>query len=478
MHASGAAIVGLVRIIMVAARLVGARMPVPLVNGGTVPYLNLDYAASAPALFEVQAAVDALLPWYSSVHRGAGLKSQVSTAAYEGARREVAEFFGARQDDAVIFTRNTTDSMNLLAASLPAGTRVFTFDTEHHANLLPWRRGTLTCLPTPSSAAEALEALDRALEDDAAGPEALVSVTGASNVTGEIWPVAEIGGVAHRRGARLLVDAAQLAPHVPLDMTAIGADFLAASGHKLYAPFGAGILIGRSDWLGRGTPFLAGGGAVVLVTRTGQIWSDLPDRQEAGSPNVVGAVAMGVACRTLSAIGMGEIAHHDADLLAYGRGRLRKVPGLELYSLWGPGHPTIGVLTFNLAGYEHNLLAAVLSAEHGIGVRHGCFCAHMLVSRLLRIDEASSERMSQRIRAGERVPLPGAVRASFGVDSTREDVDRLAEALGRIAADGPDWGYVLDPESGEYSPDPDRRVWPDLPFPLPRTVAAGAGESS
>jgi selenocysteine lyase/cysteine desulfurase len=167
--------------------LVGSEVEVPLVTGGWRRYVNLDYAASAPCLVSVKQAVDELLPWYSSVHRGAGYKSQLATDVYEDAREAVRSFVGGRPDDAVVFTRNTTDALNLLAAALPPDAEVFAFAGEHHANLLPWRRGRITVLPVPASPADALDTLDRALGSAAHGPR-LVTVTGASNVTGEIWP--------------------------------------------------------------------------------------------------------------------------------------------------------------------------------------------------------------------------------------------------------------------------------------------------
>ena len=316
-------------------RLVGADTEVPLVTGGTRRYVNLDYAASAPALQAVHDAVEELLGWYSSVHRGAGFKSRASTAAYEGARESIRRFVNARDDDAVIITRNTTDSINLLAGTLPEGTHVVAFAGEHHANLLPWKRIGVRYLPVPETPAEMLEQLETTLRDlpHCEDPH-LVAATGASNVTGEIWPVAEIARVAHQYGARLLVDAAQLAPHAPIDMQRDGIDYLALSGHKLYAPYGAGALIGERDWLSAGDPFLRGGGAVKLVTVEETLWAELPDRQEAGSPNVIGAVALGVACDTLTTAGMARIAAEESTLLDYARERLagdrglRALPGL------------------------------------------------------------------------------------------------------------------------------------------------------
>jgi len=382
-----------------------------------------------------------------------------------------------------VFTRNTTDAINLFSRILPADASVFVFETEHHANLLPWRLHRTTYLAAPTGPDEALGTLRAALAEAsiAPGDPALVTVTGASNVTGEVWPVAEMAELAHRFGARILVDAAQLAPHAPLDMEAAGIDYVALSGHKLYAPYGAGALIGRSDWLGRGDPFLMGGGAVRFVTIEEVLWAELPDRQEAGSPNVVGAVAFGIACATLSDIGMEALSAKEHAVRVRARERLSAVPGLQLYTLWDDALPHIGVLTFNLAGYEHSLLATILSAEHGIGVRHGCFCAHPMMLRILRVSGESAEDLRARMRRGEHPRLPGAVRMSTCVDTTTDDVDRLAAALEEIAAAGPRWAYRQDPDTGEYEPDPDPRPMPPLPFDILGRVSdavRGRGESS
>ena len=459
-------------------RLVGADVEVPLVTGESRRYINLDYAASAPALEAVHDAVEELLGWYSSVHRGAGFKSRVSTAAYEGARESIRSFVNAPDDDAIIITRNTTDSINLLAGTLPEGTHVVAFAGEHHANLLPWKRCGVRYLPVPEAPEHVPAMVEEALRalppcDD---PH-LVAVTGASNVTGEIWPVAEIARVAHANGARVFMDAAQLAPHAPIDMQRDGIDFLALSGHKLYAPYGAGALIGERDWLSAGDPFLRGGGAVKLVTVDDTVWADLPDRQEAGSPNVIGAVALGVACDRLASVGMDLVAEEEAALLAYARERLAGIPTFEHYRIWPADHPRVGLLTFNLRGLAYDLVAAALSAEHGIGIRHGCFCAHPLMMRLLRVDDSEARRLMDAERAGSHERLPGAARMSLGLGSTRADVDAFADALRAIATDGPAWTYSVNPDTGEYEPDPDPRALPAIAARL-EEHPHGHGESA
>ena len=443
--------------------LVGAEAEVPLADGRTVRYVNLDYAASTPPLEVVAAAVEALLPWYSSVHRGAGYKSRLSTAIYEGARESVRTFFNARPDDAVIFTRNTTDALNLLAHSLPDGPRVIAIAGVHHAIMLPRRRHAVTYLPVPEGPEEALQSIEDAMRQAVAPGPVLVTVTGASNVTGEIWPIERISEIVHQYGGHLALDAAQLAPHYPIDVAALDVDFLAMSGHKIYAPYGSGVLLGRPAWLSQGDPFLAGGGAVDFVTLTTEQRTDLPARQEAGSPNVVGAAALGAACDVLAAAGMAWLADEETELRTYAVEQLQAIPGVEVYGTWGPNLPRVGIAPFNLEGYPHALLAEILSAEYGSGVRHGCFCAHPLVMHLLHVDEESAERIQRSIKCTTK---PGAVRMSMGLGTTRADLDRLAEALRAIANHGPRWSYQKDDCDDVYTPTPDPRAWPDLPFRL------------
>jgi selenocysteine lyase/cysteine desulfurase len=458
------------------ARLLGADTVVPCADGRPRRYVNLDYAASTPVMAAVWDAIEAFVPWYSSVHRGSGLKSQVSTAAYEDARCTVAEFVGARADDAVVFVRNTTEAINLLSAALPVGTRVLSSAVEHHSNMLPWRRHDLRLLPFTGSPDELLDECERALRS--ARPRIdLVAVTGASNVTGEVWPVAELAELAHTHGARLFVDAAQLAPHRPIDMACAGIDFLALSGHKLYAPFGAGALVGDARRLPERAPLLHGGGAIELVTPDDVIWADAPDRHEAGSPNVVGAVALAAACRALLDLGMETVAAHERALSARLWGAMPSVPGLRRLMLWPEEADRVGVATFNLDGYRHLLLAAILSAEHAIGVRHGCFCAHPLMTRLLGIPDAELERLAAELRAGRRPALPGAVRASLGLGTTPQDIDRLIDALHGIAATGPRSRYLHLEGVDEYQPEPrgatERELDPDTAAAIAVTQVGG-----
>jgi selenocysteine lyase/cysteine desulfurase len=413
------------------APVVSDDLLVPLAQGGWTRYVNLDYAASAPALVDVQRALADALPLYASVHRGAGYPSQVCTAAYEQARLDVASFVRARAGDVVVFTRNTTDALTLLARSVPGA--VVHLDLEHHANQLPWR-GASRIVAAAASVEQTLEALAAAL---AAEPVALLAVTGASNVTGEVLPLRELADLAHRHGARLAVDGAQLVPHRRVDVAATGIDYLAFSGHKAYAPFGAGVLVGRRDWLDSAPPHQPGGGAVREVTVTGVEWTTSPARHEGGTPNVLGALTLAAAVRALAALDADEQAAHEAallDRLTAGLARL----GIEVLRVWPEHRDVVGLAPFSVPGYDAESVAAYLSAEHGIGVRDGRFCAHPLLRRF---------------------GVEAAVRASFGLGSSSADVDALLDALEALRRAGPGLRYVRT-DAG-LVPETDRRRFPD-----------------
>jgi len=408
------------------AHLLGADVEVPCADGLPRRYVNLDYAASTPVLAAVWDVIEAFVPFYSSVHRGTGAKSQISTAAYEKAREVVAGFVGA-PEGSVVFVRNTTEAVNVLANALPTGARVLSTPVEHHANMLPWRKHDLRLLPFTTSADELLEVARHALRHDRID---LLAVTGASNVTGEVWPLAQLAELAHEHGAQLFVDAAQLAPHRAIAMADAGIDHLGLSGHKLYAPFGAGALVNLHPL--DGDPLLHGGGAIKLVTLDDVIWAEAPERFEAGSPNVIGAVAFAAACDALQKMGMDAIADRERALSARLHAGLDAVPGLTRLALWPVHDDRVGVASFTLKGHKAQDLAAVLSDEYAIGVRHGCFCAHPLITRLLNIPEAESARLQAELRAGREPDLPGAVRASIGLGTTLGDIEALAAALDEI----------------------------------------------
>ncbi|TVZ99416.1 aminotransferase class V-fold PLP-dependent enzyme [Streptomyces sp. BK340] len=425
--------------------VLGSDVTVPLVTGGAVTYAALDYAASAPALQRVWDDVAAYAPYYGSVHRGAGYLSQLSTDLFENARRTVAEFLDCRAADQVVFTRSTTDSLNLLAAALPAGCQVFVFETEHHASLLPWRDARVTCLDAPRTPRQAVETLERALADREPHGPALVCVTGASNVTGELWPVRELAAAAHAHGARIVLDAAQLAPHHPVSVQDLDVDWVAFSGHKLYAPFGSGVLAGRADWLVAAEPYLAGGGASRKVTRRedGGVaveWHESAARHEAGSPNVIGAYSIASACKALAEAGFDALVAREQHLIAKVRAGLAEVPEVRVLSLFGDDAPRVGVISFVVDGWNSSHFAAALSAEYGIGVRDGLFCAHPLVRTLLGSDpQTQGECGAPEAAPGEE--SLNAIRVSFGAGTPDEHVERFVAAVKELVTEGAKWTY-------------------------------------
>ena len=440
------------------APLVGDHGLVPCVDGVERPYLNLDSAASTSALPAVADRVAEFLPSYSSVHRGAGYRSRQSTSAFEQARQAALAFAGRCEgDDVAIFCRNTTEAINHLAYRLQLEPHdvVVTTVIEHHANLLPWARlcerrfvecgvdGTFTV----EDVVAALDATPR---------PRLLAISGASNVTGWLPPLDAIIEAAHEREIPVLIDAAQLAPHLPLPSEA---DFLAWSGHKMYAPFGAGVLVGPMSTFTEGDPFLAGGGAVDLVDLDEVVWTLPPDREEAGSPNVLGAVALEAAIEELHGFGWPAVIGHDEQIRVALHAGLRAITGVRLLGP-PPGTPTLPLATFVIDGVPHALAAARLSAEFGIGVRHGCFCAHPYLLRLLGLSTAEVSSYRDAVLAGDRRSIPGAVRASGGLSTSLADLERLVAAVARIASGEPaPVAYEQDPGTGDFWPVTDARGW-------------------
>jgi selenocysteine lyase/cysteine desulfurase len=440
-------------------RVVGLDVMTPLLDGSYRPYVNLDNAATTPALQDVADAIASFLPWYSSIHRGAGFKSALSTRAYDDAREIVAHFFGANPErEAVIFTKNTTEAVNKAARRIPLTSDdiVLVSAMEHHSNDLPWRAQArvLHAGVTPDGGLD-LDDLRRKFAQNA-GHVKLLAISGASNVTGAINPIHELAELAHSYGVPILVDAAQLAPHRAVDMRPTDdpghIDFLVASAHKMYAPYGAGVLIGPRAMFAAGAPDYSGGGTVEIVTEDDVFWASPPDRDEAGSPNVLGAVAMAAACRALSAIGMDRLAEHEAALTHHALAAMAEVPEVEIYGDRDPARAggRLGVIPFNVRGISHYLLAAILSAEYGIGVRNGCFCAHPYVLRLMQIPDGEAWSWREQVLGGVRAHLPGLVRISFGCYNTIEEVDWLVHALRNIAAGRIAGDYEQDIASGSF----------------------------
>lgn len=442
---------------------VGLDTQVPLLDGSRRVYINFDNAASTPALKAVQRAVNEFLVFYSSVHRGTGFKSQLSTHAYEESRRIVMEFLGANpKEHTCIFGKNTTEAINKLARRFPFTDQrnvVLISGMEHHSNDLPWRSAahTIHTALTPDGRLD-IDDLRTKLETYRS-QVALVAITGASNVTGNLNPIHQIAEWTHAAGAQIAVDCAQLAPHRKVDMGTLDdpahLDFVTISAHKMYAPFGTGALVGRRDIFERGDPDLTGGGTVEIVTLEDVVWSGPPDRDEAGSPNTIGAVALAAAIRQLQSIGMQRVAEHEAELTHYALQALTAVPGIQIYGQTDPESAShrLGVIPLKIKGISHFLVAAVLGYECGIGVRSGCFCAHPYILHLLGLNHDESRQVRAQMLSGDKSNMPGLIRASFGLYNTVEEIDALVEALLRIANGQYGGRYRQNIASGEYSPE-------------------------
>ncbi len=441
---------------------VGTEVEVPVLGGGMRRYINFDNAASTPPLRSVRDGVNDFLDHYASVHRGTGFKSQFSTWAYEQAREQVLHFVGGHSPSHVcIFGKNTTEALNKLARRMrfQPDDVILVTEMEHHSDDLPYR-----------GAARVVHAavLDdgRLDEDDfdrklAAlhGQVRLVAVAGASNVTGYLNPIHRLAAKAHAAGAWISVDAAQLAPHRRVEMGELDdpehLDFVALSGHKLYAPFGTGALIGRRDLFEGGDPDQRGGGTVEIVTLDDVVWAEPPDRDEAGSPNVVGAVALGLALQTLEAIGFDRVAAHEAELTRHALERLGTFDKVRVFGDVRPetAGARLGAIPFQVDGLSHFLVAAILGYEFGIGVRSGCFCAHPYVLRLLGLNEGQSRQVRDRMLAHDKREMPGLIRMSFGLYNTTDEVDQFIEALDRIVQGDFQGRYRQEQATGEFTPE-------------------------
>ena len=381
------------------------------VHGQTLAYL--DNAASAQKPRVVLGALDEFYrAHYANIHRGVHTLSEEATAAYEEARDKVAAFINAPDRRGVIFTRNTTEAINLVAytwgrANVGPGDCIVVTEMEHHSNLVPWQLlaqeagAELAYVSVTNDGHLDLASLDRLLQN----PVKLVAFTHVSNVLGTVNSAREIIARSHAAGARVLVDAAQSVPHLPVDVEALDCDFLAFSGHKMCGPTGVGVLYGRSELLKGMPPFLSGGGMIRRVGRTEANWNDLPWKFEAGTSAIAEAVGLGAAMDYLSGIGMEAVWVHEQELAAYALERLEETPGVRVV---GPlVGERCGVISFTVESIHPHDLAQALDWE-GVAIRAGFHCAQPLHACL---------------------GLEATARASFYLYNSREEVDRLVEGI-------------------------------------------------
>jgi len=440
--------------------LVGCDTVVPTIHGPK-KYINFDNAASTPTFQPIADAVMSFLKWYSNVHRGSGYKSQLSSWAFEQARDLVTEFVNADLNkQVVIFTKNSTEAINKLSNRLPIdkGDIILTTLMEHHSNELPWRRvGEVLHIAVNADGRIIKEDFENKLKEHGSRIK-LVAITGASNVTGYINDLDYFASKTHSVGAQLMVDGAQLIPHRPVDMKPNDPehclDFLVFSAHKMYAPFGIGVLVGDKATFMAGDPEEVGGGVVDIVTLEEAYWTGPPEKEEAGTPDIVGVVALGKAIKLFQSLGWDAIKKHEAELAAYALKQLNKIPEVTIYGDSNPANAStrLGVISFNVAGVPHNLAAAILAYEGAIGVRSGCFCAHPYVKSLLSLTCDQEKSMKERILARDRSQLAGAIRVSFGLYNTIEEIDELIEMIKKIVSGDYHPFYVVDRESGSYAP--------------------------
>ncbi|HTR03351.1 MAG TPA: cysteine desulfurase [Thermoanaerobaculia bacterium] len=379
------------------------------------PLVYLDNAASAQKpLAVIDAERDVYEHGYANIHRGVHWLSVHATDAYDAAREKTRRFLNARDAKEIVFVRGTTEAINLVAqtygrARVGAGDEVLITGLEHHSNIVPWQMlleekgGKLAVAPIDDAGDVDLAALERLLTPRTK----LVAVAHLSNALGTVVPVRRIVELAHARGVPVLVDGAQAAPRMPVDVQALGCDFYAFSSHKIYGPTGVGVLYGRAELLDAMPPYQGGGDMIRSVTFEKTTYSGLPHKFEAGTPNIAGGIAFGAALDYVSGLGLERIAAHEHDLLAYATARLTAIPGLTVV---GTAREKAGVLSFVLDGIHPHDIGTVLD-RLGIAIRTGHHCAQPVM---------------------DRYGLPATARASFGLYNTRGEVDALADALHEV----------------------------------------------
>ncbi len=385
------------------------------------PLVYLDNAAtSQKPQVVLDALVEAYTHWNANIHRGVHHLSQVATQHHEEARQTVADFLGAKSAKEIVFTKGTTDAINMLAFSfgeafVHEGDEIVVSQLEHHSNIVPWqmlcerKKATLRVIPLREDLSLNIEQFSTLLTEHTR----LVAVAQVSNVLGIVNPVAEIVRLAHTRGIPVCIDGAQSAPHLPVDVQALGCDFFVCSAHKMYGPTGLGVLYGKEEWLDRLPPAEGGGEMIEHVRFEHTTYNVLPYKFEAGTPDFIGSYAFSVALQYMSHIGMETIAEHEKQLSHYAEEQLRRLDGVRVYA---EGQEKAGVVSFNIYNGDklvHPFDLGTLLDRQGVAVRTGHHCAEPLVDYLC---------------------IPGTVRASFGLYNEREDVDRLIAALRKTIA--------------------------------------------
>lgn len=414
--------------------VVGVNTPVPIETGELVTGINFDNAATTPPFKSVLSEINNFAPWYSSIHRGTGYKSKLSSNLYESARKTIADFVNVSpQTHNIIFCKNTTEAVNKLAFHLCKDDSIILSSfMEHHSNDLPWRPSNIKYIDTDETGRLSIEDLKRKLVQYSSKVK-LVTITGASNVTGLKNPIYNIAKLAHRFGVKILVDGAQLVPHCPVDMSRPNnehIDFLVFSAHKMYAPFGIGVLISPKEIFCDGKPHQVGGGTVKVVTPDFILWDNPPQKEEAGTPNIMGVVALQSAIRQLKVIDMKNIERYEKFLTEYALHKLNRIPDLTIYGNTKNFDEQVSIISFNIRGLPHRVVANALSDEAGIAVRNGCFCAQPYVQKLLNL---SSKVIKSHVNNPD-LPHPGMVRISFGLYNNCNEIDQFIYMINKLVS--------------------------------------------
>ncbi|MDT7594093.1 MAG: hypothetical protein QOG57_1245 [Pseudonocardiales bacterium] len=439
-------------------RVLGADSRTTLADGRDVRVVQLNNAATTPPFERTAREVQEFLGCYGALHRGAGPRARATVEAVERAVQRISTFIGQPDDNALLFTSNTSAAINVLARLLPltADDVVLTSEIEHTSNNLPWRYNTparVLDVRANDAGALDLEHLEQLFAEHA-GRVKLLAVTGASNLTGFCPDLAGLADRCHAAGAQLFVDAAQLAPHRRIDMAAAGVDALAFSAHKVYAPFGLGVLSLPRAVVDR-QPVDPGGGSIDMLSDAGAVvWAPPAERHQTGTWNATGIVGLGASCATILDAGWDLIEGHERALVEHAAAALSNIPGVRL-TVPASNYRSddrIGTFPFVVDGLHHALVAAALEHEHGIEVRAGTICNHRLVRRWIGVSDAEQARVEAAIGAGDRLASYGIVRASLASHSTEADIDLLAGALRTLAADGPAGRYRPAPEHETYEP--------------------------
>ncbi len=398
--------------------------------------IYFDHGASThPSQRVLNKYIDFLENYYSNVHRGKHFLSMISTELFDNVYSTIFNFIkGNKKENSIIVTSNTTTALDI-AASVMSGYDGVTLVSlmEHHSNDLPHRaRSKVIHFGLNPDGSIDMNDLERKLKENKVK---LVAVTGASNVTGFLPDIHQMARLAHRHSAKILIDAAQLLAHRPIDVKPNSdeshIDFLAAAGHKAYAPFGSAFLFGPRDVLDTADPYIPGGGTVVYVTADDVYYTKSPDRHQGGTPNIAGAIAFAESMNFLSEVGLENIRDHEVELTDYALNRLKEIPDVKILGNIAPQN-RLGVLSFNVGDLNNNLVAMVLNHESAIATRNGCFCAHPYLHYLLGLTDTTELRA--KLVMGEEVDLPGAVRLTIGIYNTREEIDELIKMLKIIAA--------------------------------------------